>query len=178
MSLIELRPFSSEGILALIDGVSQCEQQMGLRVDPALRDFFVSGEISEVWMDMLRASKGENPWIHGFAVVEGDTLVGTAGFKGPPDNDGVVEIAYGIVPSREGRGYATDAAKGLIEFDQRILESKEFARTPFRNPTPRRVCSQKIRLRVSVKLQIPMMDSCGGGREIRREVGPRRYAVT
>jgi len=116
MSLIELRPFSSEGILALIDGVSQCEQQMGLRVDPALRDFFVSGEISEDWMDMLRASKGENPWIHGFAVVEGDTLVGTAGFKGPPDNDGIVEIAYGIVPSREGRGYATDAAKGLIEF--------------------------------------------------------------
>jgi RimJ/RimL family protein N-acetyltransferase len=40
--------------------------------------------------------------------------VGTAGFFGPP-RDGVVEIGYGIVPSRRRRGYATEAARALIE---------------------------------------------------------------
>jgi RimJ/RimL family protein N-acetyltransferase len=43
-------------------------------------------------------------------------IIGTAGFKGPPDLAGVVEIAYGIVPDYEGRGYATEAAEKLLEF--------------------------------------------------------------
>lgn len=116
MPRTQLRPFSSEDILALIDGTFQCEQQLGLRVDQGLRDFFVSGEISQEWLDRLRSSKGANPWMHGFAVVEGGTVVGTAGFKGSPDDEGVVEIAYGIVPSRQGRGYATESANALVEF--------------------------------------------------------------
>jgi len=45
-------------------------------------------------------------------------VIGAAGFKGPPDSGGMVEIAYGIVPSREGRGYATEAAGALVRFAQ------------------------------------------------------------
>ena len=41
--------------------------------------------------------------------------VGGVGLFWPP-NDGVVEFGYGIVPSRQGRGYATEAAKALVEF--------------------------------------------------------------
>jgi [ribosomal protein S5]-alanine N-acetyltransferase len=49
-------------------------------------------------------------------VVERTTgeTIGTAGFFGPP-RDGVVEIGYGIVPSRQRRGYATEATHALIE---------------------------------------------------------------
>jgi [ribosomal protein S5]-alanine N-acetyltransferase len=39
--------------------------------------------------------------------------VGTAGFFGPP-RDGVVEIGYGIVPSRRRRGYASEAVRVLL----------------------------------------------------------------
>ena len=39
--------------------------------------------------------------------------VGTAGFFGPP-RAGVVEVGYGIVPSRQGRGYATEAVRALL----------------------------------------------------------------
>ena len=87
-----------------------------MSVAPELRDFFVSGEVSKEWIERLRSSKSADPWIHGFAVIEGDTIVGTAGFKGPPDEIGAVEIAYGIVPSRQGRGYATKAANALVQF--------------------------------------------------------------
>jgi RimJ/RimL family protein N-acetyltransferase len=45
-----------------------------------------------------------------------DTVVGSCAFKGPPDAEGVVEIAYGIEPEHEGRGYATEAAQGLVAF--------------------------------------------------------------
>lgn len=49
------------------------------------------------------------------AVVEASTrlTIGTIGFFGPP-RDGVVEIGYGIVPSRQRRGYATEAVAALL----------------------------------------------------------------
>jgi RimJ/RimL family protein N-acetyltransferase len=36
--------------------------------------------------------------------------VGSAGFKGASDDDGIVEIAYGIFPEFERRGYTTKVA--------------------------------------------------------------------
>jgi RimJ/RimL family protein N-acetyltransferase len=58
------------------------------------------------------------PWTHGFAVLEraGSTTVGACGFKGPPDADGVVEVAYGIEPAYQGRGYAKETVSALVEF--------------------------------------------------------------
>ena len=43
-------------------------------------------------------------------------LIGICGFPGPPDSNGIAEIAYGIAPAYQGRGYATEAAKALIDF--------------------------------------------------------------
>ena len=42
-----------------------------------------------------------------------DAVLGNCGFKGPPTADGVVEIAYGIAPYYQGKGYATEAARAL-----------------------------------------------------------------
>jgi len=117
-SRLRLRPFLPEDLLALIEGVPQCEARMGLRLAEGLRDFFVSGEVSAAWLERLRSAKVADPWTHGFAVIEesSQTVIGSAGFKGPPDDDGGVEIAYAIVPVKEGRGYATEAAAALVAF--------------------------------------------------------------
>jgi len=117
-SRVRLRAFSPEDLLALLEGVPQCEARMGVRLADGLRDFFVSGEVSAAWLERLRAAKAADPWLHGFAVIEraSETAVGTAGFKGPPGDDGAVEIAYAIVPAKEGRGYATEAAASLVAF--------------------------------------------------------------
>ena len=45
-----------------------------------------------------------------------DLVVGGAGFFGPPDGDGRTELGYGVVPSRRGRGYATEAVRELLRF--------------------------------------------------------------
>jgi RimJ/RimL family protein N-acetyltransferase len=45
--------------------------------------------------------------------------VGRCGFKGPPAADGVVEIAYGVSPEHEGKGYATEAAAALVSYASR-----------------------------------------------------------
>ncbi|HRX84040.1 MAG TPA: GNAT family protein [Phycisphaerae bacterium] len=42
-------------------------------------------------------------------------LIGTAGYKGPVDTAGTVEVGYSVVPSEQCRGYATEAVARLIE---------------------------------------------------------------
>jgi len=43
-------------------------------------------------------------------------VIGKCGFKGPPDGDGMVEIAYGVSPEYQGKGYATEAAAALVSY--------------------------------------------------------------
>jgi ribosomal-protein-alanine N-acetyltransferase len=75
-------------------------------------------EVSAAWMAMLETSSTIDPWIHGFTLVHqgSETVVGSCGFKGPPDADGMVEIAYGIAPEQQGKGYATEAAAELVSY--------------------------------------------------------------
>jgi RimJ/RimL family protein N-acetyltransferase len=47
-------------------------------------------------------------------VVDGE-VVGLCSYKGPPDLDGVVEIGYGVAPSRRERGHATRAITDLLK---------------------------------------------------------------
>lgn len=41
-------------------------------------------------------------------------VIGFGGYKGPPDEAGVVEIGYSIAPDFRGRGLATEAVGELI----------------------------------------------------------------
>ncbi|MCI0405573.1 MAG: GNAT family N-acetyltransferase [candidate division Zixibacteria bacterium] len=44
-----------------------------------------------------------------------DTLIGTSGYKGRPLADGTVEIGYSVLPEHQRKGYASEAAKALVE---------------------------------------------------------------
>jgi RimJ/RimL family protein N-acetyltransferase len=120
---LTLIAFKPEQLLALIEQPERFEEMAALTPADGLRGFYVSGDVSPHWLEALRSSVGQgpNPWRHGFWVIEKESgqIVGGAGFKGAPDADGMVEIAYGIVRSREGRGYATEAARALIHFAAR-----------------------------------------------------------
>ena len=75
-------------------------------------------EVSPVWLARVRASTGSDPWTQGFSMLcrASGATIGSCGYKGPPDPEGVVEIAYGVNPEYQGRGYATEAARGLVDF--------------------------------------------------------------
>jgi ribosomal-protein-alanine N-acetyltransferase len=47
---------------------------------------------------------------------ESGSVVGDIGFIGPPGNDGSIEIGYSVIPARRRRGYATEAARALVEW--------------------------------------------------------------
>jgi ribosomal-protein-alanine N-acetyltransferase len=45
---------------------------------------------------------------------DGREVIGIGGFKGPPSEDGTVEIGYSILPEFQRRGYATEAVRGFV----------------------------------------------------------------
>ena len=76
-------------------------------------------EVSPAWLARLEtATEADAVWTFGFTVLDRstDAAVGQCAFKGPPDGENAVEIAYGISPEHQDRGYATEAAQALVAF--------------------------------------------------------------
>lgn len=117
-SRLVLVPFAAEHLVVLIERPDAFEAAFGYPAADGLRSFFVSGDASGEWLDSVRARAGTDPFSLGFAVIleEGGMVIGSAGFKGPPSDEGAVEVAYAIVPACEGRGYATEVLGALVDF--------------------------------------------------------------
>jgi RimJ/RimL family protein N-acetyltransferase len=115
---LRLAPWAPAHLLAMMQGDDHFATEAGLPLAEGLGSFFTSDDVSPAWVDHLRSAPGPDPWTLGFAVVHRDEarVIGSAAFKGPPSEEGVVEIAYGIAPGYQGRGYATEAARALIAF--------------------------------------------------------------
>ncbi|AMV37889.1 GNAT family N-acetyltransferase [Planctomyces sp. SH-PL62] len=85
----------------------------------------VQAEVSPDWVARVHSTLPGDPWSLSYTVKEraGQTSVGGCAFKGPPDANGMVELAYGIDEGCRGRGYATEVAAALTEFaiaDERV----------------------------------------------------------
>jgi RimJ/RimL family protein N-acetyltransferase len=79
-------------------------------------DAEIRAMISADWWAQFERSAFEDPWVHGFhLLLPGGDNVGLGSFKGPPV-DGAVEIAYAVLPGHQGKGYATAAARAMVEF--------------------------------------------------------------
>lgn len=52
-------------------------------------------------------------WMHLIGWRETRRVIGVGGFKGPPDEQGEVEIGYAVTPSFQRRGVATETVRGL-----------------------------------------------------------------
>jgi ribosomal-protein-alanine N-acetyltransferase len=139
---LRLAPHAPEHLRALITGTEFYELESGFKSAPGLRDFIVSPDVSPQWLAQLEHATEPDPWRYGFAVIhrEHEIVIGSAGFTGPPDASGFVEIAYGIVPDYQGHGYATEAAAALVAFTR--ADSR--ARTICAHTLPKRNASTRV----------------------------------
>ena len=115
---LRLEPFTPQQFIALIAEPERFIELAGVPAAPGLREFFTSGEVQESWLANLRTLETADPWTLGFAVIHREvrSVIGSAGFKGPPTGEGMVEVAYGIVPAFENRGFATEATTALVTY--------------------------------------------------------------
>lgn len=71
------------------------------------------------WIEFVNNQLNQDPkncfWWSPRSIVVARLIVGMIGFKSPPDSNGSVEIGYGIVPSQQGQGFATQAVDLLVK---------------------------------------------------------------
>ena len=113
IAIIQL-PGSAIDALAAADLPAACRLS-GLQ----LTDFFVDGDNLGTWR-IRSAQLVDDPsaagWITGVVWdVDEDRAVGRAGFHGPPDDAGMVEVGYSIDPDRRRRGYGRATLAYLLD---------------------------------------------------------------
>jgi RimJ/RimL family protein N-acetyltransferase len=70
----------------------------------------------EIRLGEIREEPVRAEWIARAAVAEpSGVVVGHGGFHGPPDEHGVVEVAYSVDPLHRRRGYAKAMLRALLE---------------------------------------------------------------
>ena len=115
---LEIVPATLESTRAALDGEAALAGVLGAAVPPTWPPEFLDDAALQFTLDRL----GEGPeqqgwWLH-FVVLpaaeKGRTLIGSAGYKGPPAG-GTVEVGYGIVSDRRRQGYAVEVVGGLLE---------------------------------------------------------------
>jgi RimJ/RimL family protein N-acetyltransferase len=71
------------------------------------------------FLDRLKENPANFGWLAWYIPLKNDdqnkrTAIGGIGFKGAPDENGVVETGYGIMEKFQLKGYASEALKGIL----------------------------------------------------------------
>jgi RimJ/RimL family protein N-acetyltransferase len=84
-----------------------------------LGPYFVDPEGMGLWRIRSRqvaADPGAAAWITGVVWdIQREVAVGRAGFHGPPDARGMVEVGYSVDPAYRRRGYARAALRAMLD---------------------------------------------------------------
>jgi ribosomal-protein-alanine N-acetyltransferase len=100
---------------------------------------------TRAWIRNVLSGANAEPGYGSWYVIGDGRLCGTAGYKGPPDASGEVEIGYSIVEADRRKGFASGAVRLLVE-------------RAFRDPRVRAVLAETIPELVGSQA---VLSSCG-----------------
>jgi [ribosomal protein S5]-alanine N-acetyltransferase len=114
---LELAAFPPQAIRALIAGRRE-EAERILRLSlPA--EFPNAGDLDgflPIQLQRMEAEPGRREWMARLMIGATEGAVGHCGFHGPPETIGRAEIGYTVFSQFRGRGYAQEAARGLVDW--------------------------------------------------------------
>jgi ribosomal-protein-alanine N-acetyltransferase len=116
---LHLFPLTISQLELYLKGKDGLEQALGLTpfgrvVAPQVKD-----QVSNITLPKMRAAMDDDYLFYTFWLVVDKlsrTIVAELGFKGPPVDGGRVEIGYGTMPPMQGKGYMTEAVKGILQW--------------------------------------------------------------
>lgn len=115
---LELVPATVELTRAALQGQAALAAALGSSVPATWPPDLLDRPALKFTLKRLRESPEEAGWwLHFVVLTDGATgrlLIGSAGYKGPPSSDGMVEVGYGIVRDQQRRGFASEAVRGLL----------------------------------------------------------------
>jgi RimJ/RimL family protein N-acetyltransferase len=115
---LELLPATPESTRAALEGKPALAAMLGVIVPSSWPPEFLDPPSLEFTVRRLTEGPEQAGWWLHFVLLTqaaaGRTLIGSAGYKGPPSPEGTVEVGYGIVPDHQRQGYASEAVRGLL----------------------------------------------------------------
>ena len=110
---VEIVPCSMEHIEKLIEGADAFQAAYGFQVVDGYLPF---EGVLQYSLNTMKEKQIWHPWLpYLFLFHPERALVGLGGFKSVPDSQRTVEIGYSVAPSYQSRGFATSAARQLVE---------------------------------------------------------------
>src|SRR6266516_6882299 len=110
---LQLIPFSLDLKKAAINDRARLVEMLGVRVP----EHWPGPDLTEAlpfFIENMERAPSEPAW-DWIAIHKSDqAVIGDIGFLGGPDQDGIVEIGYSIIPEYRNQGYATEMASCLI----------------------------------------------------------------
>lgn len=111
--MIELVNATSNLLKALIEGDEATQRALGVAV-PENWSTFGAGAFQYALDRITEVPESVGWWTHLAILNDPPTLVGSCGYKGPPNSTGMVEIGYEVAPTFRNRGIATEITRLLV----------------------------------------------------------------
>ena len=112
---LELVAASEDVLRAAQEGDSALAGALNARLPASWPPEFYGPQSLEFTLARLAAGPEQAGWwLHYFVVQHGRAVIGYGGYKGPPTDDGTVEVGYAIVGDYQRQGYATEATGGFV----------------------------------------------------------------
>jgi [ribosomal protein S5]-alanine N-acetyltransferase len=112
---VRLLTLPVDAMLLLLDGELAAA---GAAAGVELTDYFLTEESRWLWrlrIDQIRRDPASQYWIARAALdAQSGYVVGHAGFHGPPDDEGMVEVGYSVDPHYRRHGYAKAMLRELL----------------------------------------------------------------
>ena len=125
---LRLEPLRPETLEALLAGDTEAARRLQGTVLPdgffgPADDFFLKIQLSR----MTSRPAGRRWCARAIVRTEDGAVIGHCGFHGPPEDVGRAEIGYTVLPPYRRRGYAVEAARGLLDWARSQGETVVFA---------------------------------------------------
>ncbi len=112
---LHLIPFTLKMVKSAINGRAELAEVLGVTVPENWPNENFCGILPMI-ADNLLDNPSLTEWGRIIIHKAENTLIGDIGFKGLPDATGTVEMGYSIVPSHQRQGYASEAAKAMVNW--------------------------------------------------------------
>ena len=111
-----LRPYTVSLATAILNNQLEAIHALGLKPGEGWPDADTLDTVPRILknLEKVDAPTGFESWM--IIKKEDQAIIGDAGFKGVPNAAGQIDIGYGIIAAERKKGYALEAAKGLMQW--------------------------------------------------------------